>query len=478
MLFNSFNFIIFFSIVFIVYYSINHKYRWILLLLASYFFYMAWRVEYVILILIPTIVDFICARYIFKTDKEKIKLILLLLSLFSNLSLLFVFKYFNFFQRSIFVLMSHFGVVYVPLKLSVLLPIGISFYIFKTISYTIDVYRRDIEPENNFFRFALYVSFFPQILAGPIARAKNLLPQFRYEVSFDYNKVSNGMKLVGWGLFKKVVIADRLAILVDFVYTAPADQPGVNLIIASVFFTFQIYCDFSGYSDMAIGIAQMLGFQTMDNFNRPYHADSIRDFWRRWHISLSTWFRDYLYIPLGGNKGNRIKVNVNTIITFLISGIWHGANWTFVVWGLYHGILLVLENLIRKNFVFLKLPKSIKIILTFFSVNIGWIFFRADSISDAVFIIKKITIGFVNDVLNNGVIFNFQSLGISQFDFIVSLCVILFMEFIHFMQNYGSIRKMLSLKSVQLRFAIYYIFVISIIILGKFGENKFIYFQF
>ncbi|MBW2967124.1 MBOAT family protein, partial [Candidatus Woesearchaeota archaeon] len=340
MLFNSIHFLVFFPVVIVLYYSLAHKHRWILLLISSYYFYMSWKAEYVILIMISTLVDYIAGLQIFRSQSVVRKRLFLVLSILTNIGLLFAFKYFNFFSDSVREILQVFTIQLNPLTLKVLLPVGISFYTFQTLSYTIDVYRGRIMPEKHLGIFAVYVSFFPQLVAGPIERAKNLLPQFYRKVDFDYVLVVAGLKLMLWGFFKKVVIADRLAIMVDYIYGDVTGFTGLSLIIATVFFAFQIYCDFSGYSDIAIGAAQVMGIRLMDNFKRTYLATSASDFWRRWHISLSSWFRDYIYIPLGGNRLSRFRGCLNILVVFLVSGLWHGANWTFVLWGLLHGIYL------------------------------------------------------------------------------------------------------------------------------------------
>lgn len=331
MLFNSLEFIIFFPIVVALYFALNPKYRWILLLIASYYFYMCWNYKYIILIAASTIIDYIAGICIYHTRKKYLKTLFLLTSLMTNLGLLFFFKYFNFFGDSFNYVFEKFNIFYRVPAYHFLLPVGISFYTFQTLSYTIDIYKEGHKPEYHFGKFALFVSFFPQLVAGPIERSTNLLPQFHKNFTFDYNRIKSGIVQMCWGFFKKVVIADRLAEYVNAVYNNASDYQGLPLIIATVFFAFQIYCDFSGYSDIAIGSAKILGYDLMQNFRRPYLAVNIQDFWRRWHISLSTWFRDYVYIPLGGSRVKKLRWHFNLFITFLISGLWHGAEWTFII---------------------------------------------------------------------------------------------------------------------------------------------------
>ncbi len=399
MLFNSLQFIIFFPIVVALYYAIAPKYRWILLLIASYYFYMCWNYKYIVLIITSTIIDYVAGIKIYDEHVKWKRKMYLLLSLLTNLGLLFSFKYFNFFGDSVNFIFDKINIMRHLPELNVLLPVGISFYTFQTLSYTIDVYRREKEPERHFGFFALYVSFFPQLVAGPIERSTRLLPQMRQHFKFDYERVKNGILQMCWGFFKKVVIADRLAEYVNMVYNNTGSYDGVHYVIATVFFAFQIYCDFSGYSDIAIGSASIMGFDLMRNFKRPYLAHNIREFWARWHISLSTWFRDYLYIPLGGNRVVKWRWYYNLFITFLISGLWHGADWTFIVWGALHGFYLVsaiwtkrirerVNNTILGNNH--KIYNITQIIVTVCLAWFAWIFFRANNIGDAFFVIDKI----------------------------------------------------------------------------------------
>ncbi|MBN1646259.1 MBOAT family protein [Candidatus Woesearchaeota archaeon] len=481
MLFNSLHFLIFFPIVVAIYFTTPHKYRWILLLISSYYFYMSWKAEYIILIMISTVIDYIAGRKIHKSRSKKRKKYFLTLSILTNIGLLFAFKYFNFFSESLRQLLAQFSIPLNPITLKVLLPVGISFYTFQTLSYTIDVYRGKIKPEKHLGIFAVYVSFFPQLVAGPIERAKNLLPQFFEKHYFEYKSVTDGLKLMLWGFFKKVVIADRLSVIINNVYNNPVDFTGFSLIIATIFFAFQIYCDFSGYSDIAIGSAQIMGFKLMDNFRRPYFSRSISEFWKRWHISLSTWFRDYLYIPLGGNRVSIPRWYLNLFLVFLISGLWHGANWTFVIWGALHGIYLITgilthnitSKLVQKTYLS-RLPKVhniMRIGLTFVLVNIGWIFFRANSLSDAWYILTH---------LFSGLSFSFKGveLGVGWDSIIIAIAAILFMETVHIMQEHFRMREFMSNKPIWIRWPIYIILLWLILFFGMFNETQFIYFQF
>ena len=479
--FNSVEFLIFFPIAVFLYFSIPHRFRWLLLLTASYYFYMSWKPEYGILIAASTLISYLAARFIGSTGKIPVRRFMLVLSLLASLGLLFAFKYFNFVSDSMRDFLSLFSIHFSQPVLNVLLPLGISFYTFQTLGYTIDVYNRKVQPEKHLGIFALYVSFFPQLVAGPIERAGNLIPQFFERHYFDYKEATDGLKLMLWGFFKKVVIADRLAIIVNVVYNNVGDYTGIPLILATFFFAFQIYCDFSGYSDIAIGGAKVMGFRLMDNFNRPYHATSIADFWRRWHISLTSWFRDYIYIPLGGNRVSLPRWYFNIMIVFLVSGIWHGADWTFIVWGLIHGFYSVF-SLITKNTgqqIALKAglaryPKMhglFQLAVTFTFVTFAWIFFRANSLSDAVYVVANLFRGWS---LN----FSGVNIGVGWFGLFYAFGLIFFLEFIHMMQRHVGMRQFLSEKPLWMRWLIYLILILAILLLGVFGENVFIYFQF
>lgn len=331
MLFNSLSFAVFLPIVFGLYWGIPQKYRWIVLFVSSCYFYMSWNVKYIVLIMFTTCVSYISALLIKKYESKK--KLLMCVTLIACLGTLFFFKYFNFIIESFSEVFCFFAIPLHPITLKFMLPVGISFYTFQTLSYVIDVYRGELEAEPHFGKYATFITFFPQLVAGPIERAKNLLPQICGEHKFDYVQATYGLKLMAWGFFKKLVIADNLAVSVDLIYNDIYAYSGFALIVATVFFAFQIYCDFSGYSDIAIGVAKLFGINLMSNFQSPYFSSTIKEFWSRWHISLSTWFRDYVYIPLGGNRKGRCRKYINLIITFMVSGIWHGANWTFVLWG-------------------------------------------------------------------------------------------------------------------------------------------------
>lgn len=391
MLFNSLTYLIFFPIICILYWCIPFKYRNAILLIASYYFYMSWEPTYAILIMITSLSTWGCALQIGHHEKQK-KLIITL-CIIVNLMILFTFKYYNFTVNTITSMIS-----LADFKLNIphsdfLLPVGISFYTFQCIGYIVDVYRKEINPERNLITYALFVSFFPQLVAGPIERAKNLLPQFHAKHIFDGDSFIDGLKMMIWGFFMKLCIAGNVAPYVDAVYNNVPNHNGTSFLLATFFFTFQIFCDFGGYSLIAIGTAKCLGFKLMQNFNHPYLSLSVKEFWRRWHISLSSWFSDYVYIPLGGSRCSKVKHYRNLMITMLTSGLWHGAYWTFVCWGGLHGLYLICNSFystLTKKRVFA--PKLIRILFTFSFISLAWIFFRANSITEAFTIISKIII--------------------------------------------------------------------------------------
>ena len=401
MLFNSYSFFVFFPIVVVVYFLLPKRVSYLWLLTASYYFYMGWNAKYALLLLLSTAITYISGIVIQwlndnRPEKIEAKKWVVVGCIVANLAILFFFKYFNFTIESINAVLDHTSLPTVNTSLDVLLPVGISFYTFQALGYTVDVYRREIEAEKNFFRYALFVSFFPQLVAGPIERSKNLLNQLRNPKSYHYGRMCDGLLLMIWGYFLKLVIADRIAIFVDNVYANVDIYDGRYLLLASVLFAFQIYCDFGGYSYIAIGSAKVLGFRLMDNFKAPYLAVSVHDFWRRWHISLTSWFTDYLYIPLGGNRKGKLRKYLNVMIVFLVSGLWHGADWTYVIWGGINGLYMVIEEVTgyRKKAVRLA-EKSLSYrifagILTFALVDFSWLFFRASSLDDVVGMLRQI----------------------------------------------------------------------------------------
>ena len=387
--FNSLQYAIFLPCVFVCFWALPNRHRWALLLAASYYFYMSWNARYVVLILLTTLVSYFAAIAIERAADRRKKRAVLWGALLVCLGVLFVFKYFNFFSASVHALMSRFLLRPHPVTLKLLLPVGISFYTFQTLSYVIDVYRGEIPAERHFGVYAAFVSFFPQLVAGPIERASNLLPQMRAEHRFNADKALDGAKLMAWGFFKKIVVADNLAVYVDAVYADLPAYRGFAMAVAAVCFAVQIYCDFSGYSDIARGTAKLMDIELMQNFRSPYFAASIREFWSRWHISLSTWFRDYVYIPLGGSRVGRARHYRNLLITFLASGLWHGANWTFVIWGALHGLMQILEKALRLP----PAPKRgtvrcLRVLGVFCFVTLAWVFFRAQSLPDALYVLR------------------------------------------------------------------------------------------
>lgn len=405
MLFNSLDFAIFLPVVFILYWFVvnkNLKHQNFLIAVASYVFYGWWDWRFLSLIFFSTLVDFTIGRSLEKTPHEKKRKLLLWISIVINLSLLGFFKYYNFFLDNFKDAFSFFGSQLSASSLNIILPVGISFYTFQTLSYTIDVYKGRLTPAKDFISFAAFVSFFPQLVAGPIERATNLLPQFYAKREFKYTQAAQGVRQILWGLFKKVVIADNCAQVVNQIFNNYSSAGSMELIVGAIFFAFQIYGDFSGYSDIAIGTGKLFGFDLMTNFRTPYFSRDMAEFWRRWHISLSTWFRDYLYIPLGGSKGGTwIKIR-NTFIIFIVSGFWHGANWTFIVWGALNALYflpLQLTNRNRKNLdvvaqgrTFPSLKELSQVIITFSLTCLAWVFFRSETVKDAIIYLERIFI--------------------------------------------------------------------------------------
>jgi len=385
LLFNSWQFLAFAAAVFVLYFRLPHRGQNRMLLVASYVFYAAWDYRFLSLLLFSTAVDYVAGLRMAAAGTARARRRWLILSLVSNLGLLGFFKYFNFFVESAGAALGSLGIPVEPLRLHIVLPVGISFYTFQTLSYSIDVYRGRMAPERSLRDFALFVAYFPQLVAGPIERATRLLPQLREPRRVTASHIHNGIWLISWGLFKKAVIANNLAILVDRTFSPATVATGPEYLVAIYAFAFQIYCDFSGYSDMARGLASLMGIDLMENFDRPYSATSIRDFWRRWHISLSTWLRDYLYVPLGGSRRGRWLTYRALLLTMLLGGLWHGAKWTFVVWGLYHGLLLAVYRwLMVERAVALPDGRAWRVawrIATFHLVCLGWLFFRANDLA-------------------------------------------------------------------------------------------------
>ena len=494
MLFNSIDFLIFFPIVTTLYFVFPHKIRNYWLLAASYFFYMCWNPKYILLLMTSTFITYlsgIVMERIKQSDieedkKVKLKNWTVAASFVLNISMLFYFKYINF---ALDVMTDVLGIFHISVNVptfDVILPVGISFYIFQALSYTMDVYRDEIYAEKNIFRYALFVSFFPQLVAGPIERSKNLLKQLAKPNDFDYNNARTGLLMMLWGYFIKVVMADRLAVLVDTVYNDVSAYHGMELVVANLFFTIQIYCDFMGYSIIAKGAAKYLGYNLMSNFEMPYFSTSIKEFWRRWHISLSSWLRDYLYIPLGGNRKGTARKYFNLLLTFFVSGLWHGANITFVVWGMFHGICQVIEDIFRmifgkisdriKNQAVARAWKGVNIFKTFILAAIGWIFFRASNISQAIQVLKaSVKLDNVSAVLTGGI----YNLGIDKMGLIMLGIAVLLLFVVSIMRENGvNPIEWISSKHFVVRYAAYWLIVVLIIFSLDLTGKEFIYFQF
>lgn len=482
MLFNSVNFAFFLLIVFIFYWFVTNKSlknQNLLLLVASYFFYACWDWRFLFLLIFSTLLDYYTGLKMADAKTQSNKKFWFWLSVTLNLSFLGVFKYYNFFATSFADVLSSFGFQINPWTLKVILPVGISFYTFHGLSYVIDIYKNRITPEKNYTDYALFVSFFPLLVAGPIERATHLLPQIKAKRIFSYTNTINGLRQILWGLFKKVVIADQCAEFANMIFNQPADYPGSMLLLGAVFFSLQIYGDFSGYSDIAIGVARLFGIDLLRNFAFPYFSRDIAEFWRRWHISLSSWFRDYLYIPLGGSKGGTAMKIRNTFIIFLVSGFWHGANWTFIVWGLLNWLYLIPSLLFNTNRAHLnsvaqgkKLPsftEAFNILLTFSLTVFAWIFFRSDTVGQAIRFIDEI--------------FSARFFTLLYFDnlalFTIKCILILLFIAIEWMgreQQYA-LSQVLDNRPKIVRWGFYYLILLVILFFA--GSNQqFIYFQF
>ena len=481
MLFNSYQFVIFFGLVFVLNFLLPHKFRWVILLASSYYFYMSWDPKMIVLIIFTTLLHYFAGMYIHKNkDKPKIRKFILVTAILASLAILLFFKYFNFFTTSVSEAFALFSIKFDPVILKLALPMGISFYTFQTLSYTIDVYREKIQPESHPGYMALYVSYFPQLIAGPIGRAGNLLPQFKAEKKMTVKDFDVGIKRVAIGLFKKIVVADTFAKAVNVVYNDVHQFNGFILLVATLMFAVQIYCDFSGYSDMALGVAKMMGIDLMENFRSPYLSKSIKEFWGRWHISLSTWFKDYVYIPLGGNRKGKIRTNFNLFATFLLSGLWHGANLTFIIWGALHGFYQVIERALKIG---AKIDKSkakialLGIVPTFALVCFAWIFFRANTLDDAFYVIKNMFDGIKQPRTYLAAIkpyLNITSTGIK-----ILFGELLMLLVIDIGNRNGRLIEHLNQRKAWLRWGICVLFVFVVFYLStKSGNAEFIYAQF
>ena len=495
MIFNSYEFLLFFPIVALIYFIVPKKIRYLWLLIASYYFYMGWNAKYALLLLTSTLITYISGLLISMVKSNGKHTVILKksivgVSFVSNLGILFFFKYFDFAIENINAVLAAFQIELLNSEFDVLLPVGISFYTFQALSYTMDVYRGDIEAEKNPLKYALFVSFFPQLVAGPIERSKNLLNQIKGEQKFGYEQMVEGLMLMIWGYVLKMVIADRIAIFVDAAYGTEVLYDGKYLLIASILFAFQIYCDFAGYSTIAVGAAKIMGFELMENFDCPYYAQSVAEFWHRWHISLSTWFRDYLYIPLGGNRKGTVRKYINTMIVFVVSGLWHGANWTYVVWGGLNGFYQVIGGLltpVRRKINQLiptletcKIFMLSRILITFILVDFTWIFFRADSLSHAGDIINRIVHMNNPDLLVNG---SLLDLGLNQKNFVVlmvALVILMVADVVKY--NQIKLREIILNFDIVNRWLVILVAIVSIVLFGIWGSGyeavNFIYFQF
>jgi alginate O-acetyltransferase complex protein AlgI len=479
MLFNSIHFFLFFPVVTVLYYLLPHRFRSTLLLFASCVFYMVFIPKYILVLLVTILIDYTAGIRIEKTTGKERKM-WLYVSVISTVLVLFIFKYFNFFNANLAALAGFLHWNYSIGVLRLILPIGLSFHTFQSLSYVIEVYRGKQKAEYDFGIYALYVMFYPQLVAGPIERPQNLLHQFYERHHFEYDRVIQGLRKMLWGMFKKVVIADNAAVVVNMVYNDPHNFAGFPLIIATVFFAFQIYCDFSGYSDIAIGAAGVMGFRLSENFNRPYFSQSISEFWKRWHISLSSWFRDYVYIPLGGSRVALSQIYTNLLITFILSGLWHGANWTFIAWGALNGIYLAVE-MATKNirgrlshaillYHFPKTEALLRMCTTFALICFSWIFFRAGSMADALYVVSHLLSEFAGGF----------HLGIPSHMVLFVGMSIFFLVLVEALQGrFGAFLSGSSRPATVVRWGAYYAAIgLILYFLNGTTPSQFIYFQF
>ncbi|TWW12144.1 alginate O-acetyltransferase [Planctomyces bekefii] len=479
---------VYFPIVTIVYFLLQKNQRVWWLLAASFYFYMAFIPKYALILVALIVVDYTAGLLIERAQGRKRKAVLVW-SLLANLSMLAFFKYFNFMSANASELLRVLGIKADLPYLDFILPIGLSFHTFQSLSYTIEVYLGRQKAERDFLIYSLYVMFYPQLVAGPIERPQNLLPQFHAKMSIDYNNVTTGLRLMLWGLFKKVVIADVVAGPVGRVFSTPQNYAnGPFLILAAVMFSVQIFCDFSGYSDIAIGAARVMGFKLMTNFRQPYWSRSVAEFWKRWHISLSTWFRDYVYVQLGGNRVGRIRWQRNLLITFLLSGFWHGANWTYIVWGGLNGLYLIgelwTEGLRRRIVSLLCLARApvlhaaIQRVITYSLITLAWIFFRAQSLADATFFVRHLFDFAPHDWYWSSLEESLFKIGLSRFALASSGAAMVLVALVHALQQRGSIGVQFGRLPVLVRWICYFGLAFYILFAGRFGSDQFIYFQF
>ncbi len=506
MLFNSLQFLVFFPIAVLVYFVLPHRVRYLWLLVLSYYFYMCWNPQYALLLLFSTFITYLSGQLIDrsarkelaglttpgerKAAKRTMSKLWVALSFAINLAILVFFKYFGFIVDNIKVITDNLGVSWTPPSFSVLLPVGISFYIFQALSFTVDVYRGDVRAERNFFKYAVFVSFFPQLVAGPIERSSNLLGQFDEEHHFSYDNMKNGLLMMLWGFFQKVVVADTAAVVVNQIFDYYPYYQGFVTLLGCLLFAVQIYGDFAGYSNIAIGAAQVMGFSLMQNFKEPYLSCSIGEFWRRWHISLSSWFRDYLYIPLGGNRKGKGRKYFNLMVVFLTSGLWHGASWNYVIWGGLNGIYQVIGSELKPvrqkwlERIGAKTQsvsyKIMQMLITFVLIDIAWVFFRAPDLTSALGIFRQMFSAFNPWVLIDGTLF---SLGISEPRFwwlLICVVVMLVVGIVHYRGIH--IREIVARQQIWLRWGLYILAIFTVLLMGAYGPDfdaaAFIYFQF
>lgn len=494
MLFNSIHYLFFFPMVVLLYFTVPQKCKMYWLLVASYYFYMSWNPRYGVLLFSSTLITWLCGLALERTKRcckkkrqDFIKKLVIYVSLFINFGVLFYFKYINFFTHNINALFNKMGISVQYPTFDILLPVGISFFVFQATGYTIDVYRDEIRAEKNFFRYALFVAFFPQLVAGPIERSKHLLTQLsKDDIRFDVNRAKNGLLIMAYGLFMKMVVADNIAKIIDPVFKVPDNYSGMICLFAAVLFALQIYCDFDGYTQIAIGSAEVLGIELNQNFDTPYLGTSVRDFWKRWHISLTSWFRDYLYIPLGGNRKGTIRKYINTMIVFACSGLWHGAAWHYIAWGGLNGLLCVVEDVVSKGKLsFLKtdlfIHNVIQRIITFIMIDITWIFFRASSFRGALHILKKIIDDFnIAWLVNFGYVSLFTKDVYTMAVIMTSILIVLMVDIAKY---YGvDIKGFIFQQRLLSRWIIYAGILLMILYWGNYGaghkQTQFIYFQF
>lgn len=504
MLFNSLDFLVFFTLVVLVYFALPKRFQWLWLLGASVYFYMSYTPRYILLLLVIALTVYLSALMIERYREKQLRLarLYLLVGILVPLAILFIFKYFDFFSQTANELARLLHLHYSPKILHLLLPVGLSFYTFQGLGYVVDVYRGQYKAERNPGIFALFMSFFPQVLMGPIARANQLIPQLREEHRFDYERITDGLKLIAWGFFKKLVIADRAAVMVNEVYNHPHDYFGIYLIVASVLFSIQVYNDFSGYSDIAIGTARILGIQLMENFRRPYLSTNINELWGRWHISLITWLRDYVYIPLGGNRVSGIRWQVNMVIVFVISGIWHGANWTYIFWALLNVMYILvaiwtkdIRAIVTRTIGLTKVPRFhhvLKVLITFILFTIAAVFFRANNISDAFYIITHSHIGLL-DLMKSLVSFDLISVknqliipsknvifGYSKPTFFAEATILILavamLLGVYIFQEKRQLGALIKKQPIGFRWMLYLALVYIIVFYGMFSNQQFLYF--